>query len=83
MLFDDSGKLKGLSKAAKSNNWGEFLLEVTDVLYLVANLTQEASLETVLSAAFSVKHANMKETFSNRQQAQDRASQFLQKRVSY
>ena len=31
---------------------GKFLLELIDVLYLVTNLAQEASLETVLSAAF-------------------------------
>ena len=38
-------------------------MELTDVLNLVANLTQETSLETVLSAAFSLKHAaNMKKT---------------------
>ena len=30
---------------------------LADVLYLVCNLTQEAGLETILSAAFSLKHA--------------------------
>ena len=50
-------EFKELSAAAKAKDWGEFLLELTDVLYLVTSLAQEASLETVLSAAFSLKHA--------------------------
>ena len=48
--------------------------ELVDVLYLVCNLTQEAGLETVSSAAFSLKHAaNMKKSFSTKQQALDKA----------
>ena len=73
-------ELKEVSGAAKAKNWVEFLSESTDVLYLVANLTQEASLETVLSAAFSLKHAaNMKKTDISGQHAQQPASQLLPK----
>ena len=50
------------------------------MLSLVANLTQEVSLETVFSATFSWKHAaNMQKTSTSRQQAQERASQLLPK----
>ena len=50
-----------LSDAAKGKSWGKYLLGLADVVHLVCNLTQEAGLETVLSAAFSLKHAaNMK-----------------------
>ena len=53
--------LDELCDAAKDKNWRNFLLELVDVLYLICNLTQEAGLETVMSAAFSLKHAaNMK-----------------------
>ena len=48
--FDD------LNDAAKDKNWGKYLLGLADVLYLACNLTQEAGLETVLSAAFSLQH---------------------------
>ena len=61
--------------AAKSGNWNDFLLELSDVLYLLFNLAQEASLETVLSAALSLKHAaNMKKTSGTRKEAQTRFS---------
>ena len=43
-------ELDELRDAAKEENWGEFLLELVDVLYLICNLTQEAGLETILSA---------------------------------
>ena len=49
--------LDELIDADKNTTWGEYLLELADVLYLVGNLTQAAGLETVLSAAFSLKHA--------------------------
>ena len=53
---------------------GKHLLGLAEVLYQVCNLTQEAGLETVLSAAFSLKHAaNMNQTFSTKDEAMDRA----------
>ena len=58
------------------------LLELSDVPCLAFNLAQEASRETVLSAACSLKHAaNVKKTFGTRQDAQARASQLLPKGV--
>ena len=43
-------------------------------------LVQEAGLETVLSAASSLKHAaSMRKTYTTRQQAQERTSQLLPK----
>ena len=42
---------------ADKEKLGVFLLELVDVIYLACNLTQEAGLETVLCAAFSLKHA--------------------------
>ena len=68
-------ELAELCDPAKEKNWGEFLLELVDVLYLVCNLTQEAGLETVLSAAFSLKYAaNMKKSFSTQKEALDNAA---------
>ena len=76
-------ELKELCDTAKAEDWGTFLLNLTDVLYLVFNLAQEASLETVLSAAFSLKRAaNMRKTPASKQAAQHRASQLLPKEAS-
>ena len=48
------------------------------MLYLVCNLTQEAGLETVPSAAFSLKHAaNMKKSFSTKKEALDKANELV------
>ena len=56
-------EFEGLCDAAKDKDWGKYLLGLSEVLYQVCNLTQEAGLETVLSAAFSLKHAaNMSQT---------------------
>ena len=50
------------------------------MLYLACNLAQEAGLETVLSAAFSLKHAaDMKKSHSNWKKALDRAVQLVPK----
>ena len=76
-------ELNELSDAAKKKTWGEFLLELADVLYLVCSLTQEAGLEIVLSAAFSLKHAaNMKKSYSREKEAVERAVQLVPKGVS-
>ena len=49
-------------------------LELVDVLYLVCNLKQEAGLETVLSAAFFLKHAAiLRKSFSTQKEALDKA----------
>ena len=58
-----------MTDAAKEKNWGEYL-------HLVCNLTQEAGLESVLSAAFSLKHAtDMKKSFSTQVEAMDKAKE--------
>ena len=67
-----------MCEAAKDKQWGEFLLEITDVLYLICNLTQEAGSESVLSAAFSLKHAaNMKKGFSSHEEAMQQAKELV------
>ena len=79
-------ELDELCDAAKEKNWGEILLELVDVLYLVCNLTQEARLETVLSAAFSLKHAaNMKKVSPPRRKRCSRAAILVRdpKRTTY
>ena len=49
-----------------------------DVLSLVCSLTQEAGLETVLAAAFSLKHAaNMKKSFSTKREALNKANELV------
>ena len=74
-------ELKELCNAARARDWGGSLLELTDILYLASNLVQEASLDMVLSAAFSLKHAtNARKTFANQQEAQECASQLLPKK---
>ena len=71
-------ELLELCDAAKAKMWGEFLLELTDVLYLSCNRTQKAGLETILSAAFSLQHAaNVKKSYPNTEEALDRATQLL------
>ena len=70
-------QLRELCDATKDKNWGELLLELVDVLYLVCNMTQEAGLESVLSAAIALKHAaNMKKSFPSREEATDNAKEF-------
>ena len=76
-------ELVELNDTAKKQMWGDFLLERNDVLYLVRNLTQEAGLETILLAAFSLKHAaHMKRSYSSRKEALHRAVQLAPKRTS-
>ena len=55
---------------------GEYLSKLVDALYLICNLTQEAGLETVLSAAFSLKHtASMKKSFPTQEEALNKAKE--------
>ena len=42
-----------MQQASWDKDWGKYLLGLAEVLYHVCNLTQEAGLETLLSAAFS------------------------------
>ena len=65
-----------MSGAAKDKNWGEYLLGMVSVLYLVCNLTEEAGLESALSAAFSLKHVtNMKKSFPTQEEALDKVKE--------
>ena len=76
-------ELHGLCDAAKGKTWVELLLKLADVLYLVCSLIQEAGLETVLSAAFSLKHvADMKKSYSSRKDDLERASKLVPQGLS-
>ena len=65
-------ELLELCDAVTTKMLGECFLELVDVVFLVCNLTQEAGLETILSAAFFLKHAaNVKKSYSSRKAALD------------
>ena len=47
-----------------------------NLLHLVCNMAQEAGLESVLSAAFSLKHViDMKKSFVTEEEAMDKAKE--------
>ena len=48
-------KFREMADAAKDKNWDGYVLGLVSVLHFVCNLTQEAGLESVLSAACSSK----------------------------
>ena len=61
---------------AESNDRQGYLWTLTNMLRLVFHMANEAGLETVLSAAYSLKHAtDMEESFPTQEEAFDRAKQ--------
>ena len=65
-----------LRGAAERKDKHCYLWCLMNILRLVCCMTNEAGLETVLSAAFSLKHeTDMKRTFSSLQEAQDKAKE--------
>ena len=61
---------------AESNDRHGYLWTLTNVLRLVFQMANEAGLETVLSAAYSLKHAaDMDKSFPTQEEAFDRAKQ--------
>ena len=65
-----------LREAASNKDKEGYLLCLVNLLRLVCCMTNEAGLESVLSAAFSLKHeTDMKKTFSSLKEAQDKAKQ--------
>ena len=56
--INDQEELREVYSATTRQDWGDLFLELTHVLYLMFNLDQEASLESVLSAALALKHAS-------------------------
>ena len=65
-----------LREAAERKDKHCYLWCLVNILRLMCCMTNEAGLETVLSAAFSLKHeTDMKKTFSSLQEAQDKAKE--------
>ena len=63
-----------LQAAAERNDRHCYLWTLVNMLRLVFCMTNEAGLETVLSAAYSLKHeTDMKKTFLSREEALDKA----------
>ena len=61
---------------AESNDRHEYLWTLTNTLRLIFHMANEAGLETVLSAAYSLKHAtDMEKSFPTQDEAFDRAKQ--------
>ena len=64
---------------AESNDRHGYLWTLTSILRLVCNMANEAGLETVLSAAYSLKHAtDMQKGFPTQDEAFDKAKQMGQ-----
>ena len=69
-------QLAYLQAAAERKDKQCYLWTLVNILRLVCCMTSEAGLETVLSAAFSLKHeTDMMKTFSSRQEAFDKAKE--------
>ena len=65
-----------LREAVSNKEKEGYLLCLVNLLRLVCCMTNEAGLESVLSAALSLKHeTDMKKTFSSLKEAQDKAKQ--------
>ena len=63
-----------LQAPAERNDRHCYLWTLTNILRLVFSMANEAGLETVLSAAYSLKHdTDMKKSFPSRKEALDRA----------
>ena len=61
---------------AESNDRHGYLWALTNIFRLVFNMANEAGLETVLSAAYSLKHAtDVEKSFPTQEEAFDRAKQ--------
>ena len=61
---------------AESNDRHGYLWTLTSMLRLVCHMTNEAGLESVLSAAYSLKHASdMEKSFPTQEEAFDKAKQ--------
>ena len=67
---------QALLSHAETNDRHGYLWTLTNILRLVFNLANEAGLETVLSAAYSLKHAtDMEKGFPTQDEAFDKAKQ--------
>ena len=67
---------QSLQSAAERNDRHWYLWTLTNILRLVFHMTNEAGLETVLSAAYSLKHeTDMKKSFPSKEEAFDKAKQ--------
>ena len=67
-----------LQAAAERKDKQCYLWTLVNILRLVCCMTSEAGLETVLSAAFSLKHeTDMMKTFSTREEAFDKAKKWV------
>ena len=63
---------------AESNDRHGYLWSLTNILRLIFHMANEAGLETVLSAAYSLKHASdMEKSFSTQDEAFDKAKQMV------
>ena len=63
-----------LQAAAERNDRHGYLWTLTNILRLVFSMANEAGLETILSAAYSLKHeTDMKKSFPSREEALDKA----------
>ena len=70
------GLFHALAYHAESNDRHGYLWTLTNMLRLTFHMANEAGLETVLSAAFSLKHASdMEKSFPTQEEALDRAKQ--------
>ena len=69
-------QLQSLQAAAESNDCHWYLWALTNILRLVFNMAYEAGLESVLSAAYSLKHeTDTKKSFPSQEEAFDKAKQ--------
>ena len=67
---------QALQSAVERNDRQWYLWTLTNVLRLVFHMANEAGLETVLSAAYSLKHeTDMKKSFPSQEEAFDKAKQ--------
>ena len=65
-----------MTDAAKDKNREAYLFGLVHLLHLVCNMMQEAGLESVLSAAFSLKHVtDVKKGFIAQEEAMDKAKE--------
>ena len=65
-----------LQAAAERNDHHWYLWTLTNILRLVFSMANEAGLESVLSAAYALKHeTDMKKSFPSREEAFDKAKE--------
>ena len=73
-LSDGNDVGVNIQRTLNHKNQGLYLLGLVNLLHLVWNMTQEASLESVLSAAFSRKHVtDTKKSFISQEEAMEKA----------